>query len=298
MSGTGLDPAALDTAARMIEEADALLICAGAGMGVDSGLPDFRGPQGFWKAYPPYERLGLSFADIADPAHFSSDPELAWGFYGHRLGLYRAVIPHAGFSILRRWGNPLAHGARVFTSNVDGQFQRAGFGQVVEVHGSIHHLQCVRPCSDRIWPADGIQVRVDETTMRAAPPLPHCRHCGGPARPNILMFGDSRWISGRTDAQEEELSDWLREDAGQGRLTLIELGAGRAIPTVRNVAEQLAARCVRGGRRKAGALIRINPVPGDAAVPPGLGVCLTAGALAALTAIDARLQGSGDADKG
>lgn len=52
-------------------------MCAGAGMGVDSGLPDFRGPEGFWRAYPPYRRLGLRFEEIADPEHFDADPELA-----------------------------------------------------------------------------------------------------------------------------------------------------------------------------------------------------------------------------
>jgi len=73
-------------------------------MGVDSGLPDFRGNQGFWKAYPPLERLGISFVSMADPVWFTRDPELAWGFYGHRLGLYRATEPHAGFAVLKRWG--------------------------------------------------------------------------------------------------------------------------------------------------------------------------------------------------
>ena len=62
-------------AARAVAEAEALLITAGAGMGVDSGLPDFRGNRGFWKAYPPMERLGISFVDMANPAWFSRDPE-------------------------------------------------------------------------------------------------------------------------------------------------------------------------------------------------------------------------------
>jgi NAD-dependent SIR2 family protein deacetylase len=190
MNQTGGEPAALDAAVRLVDEADALLVCAGAGMGVDSGLPDFRGDEGFWKAYPPYARLGHSFVDLADPAHFDADPELAWGFYGHRLRLYRATVPHGGFKIIRSWGKRLPHGVRVFTSNVDGQFQRAGFDGVVEAHGSIHHLQCVRPCSDDVWPADGVQVDVDGATMRAVPPLPRCRRCGGLARPNILKFGD------------------------------------------------------------------------------------------------------------
>ncbi|WP_322049658.1 Sir2 family NAD-dependent protein deacetylase, partial [Paraburkholderia sp. J67] len=76
------------------EEADGLLVTAGAGMGVDSGLPDFRGDEGLWRAYPALRHHGFSFEEIANPAVFSSDPRLAWGFYGHRLKLYRATQPH------------------------------------------------------------------------------------------------------------------------------------------------------------------------------------------------------------
>src|SRR5271163_3550354 len=94
---------ALDGAVREISRASALLIGAGAGMGVDSGLPDFRGKEGFWKAYPPYERLGLDFVGLANPRWFTDDPALAWGFYGHRKSLYRQTTPHEGFSILRHW---------------------------------------------------------------------------------------------------------------------------------------------------------------------------------------------------
>ncbi|HQP37085.1 MAG TPA: Sir2 family NAD-dependent protein deacetylase, partial [Polyangiaceae bacterium] len=73
-----------EAAAEAIHQADALLITAGAGMGVDSGLPDFRGNQGFWRAYPAYADLGLSFVSLASPGWFQRDPRLAWGFYGHR----------------------------------------------------------------------------------------------------------------------------------------------------------------------------------------------------------------------
>ena len=54
-------------AARIVTEAEVFVITAGAGMGVDSGLPDFRGDHGFWQAYPPYARLGVSFIDCANP---------------------------------------------------------------------------------------------------------------------------------------------------------------------------------------------------------------------------------------
>src|SRR3954464_8020694 len=102
-------------AAEAIAGADALLIGAGAGMGVDSGLPDFRGTHGFWRAYPPYAELGLDFAALADPRWFRADPALAWGFYGHRLGLYRRTKPHEGFAILRRWAGRMPGGWFVFT---------------------------------------------------------------------------------------------------------------------------------------------------------------------------------------
>ena len=81
--------AAITRAADAIRRADALLVAAGAGMGVDSGLPDFRGPEGFWRAYPPYRALGLRFEQMASPHTFARDAHLAWGFYGHRLNLYR-----------------------------------------------------------------------------------------------------------------------------------------------------------------------------------------------------------------
>jgi NAD-dependent SIR2 family protein deacetylase len=237
----------LARAAELLDGAGALLICAGAGMGVDSGLPDFRGGEGFWRAYPPYARLGLQFEELADPRHFADDPELAWGFYGHRLSLYRRTVPHEGFRLLLELGSRLPGGVRVFTSNVDGQFQRAGFGFVAEAHGSIHHLQCLAGCTDTIWPA-GADVVVDEETMRAVPPLPSCPRCGGLARPNILMFGDFRWVPDRSQAQLDELTTWRRTARD---LVVVELGAGTAVPTVRRYAELASAAT--------GALIRINP---------------------------------------
>lgn len=280
MDGSVEMPRAVETAAQALAGATALLVTAGAGMGVDSGLPDFRGDEGFWKAYPPMAKLGISFVEMANPTWFRRDPELAWGFYGHRLNLYRATRPHRGFEILLRWGSGLRHGLFVFTSNVDGQFQRAGFPEerIVECHGSIHHLQCAAGCSPAIWSAEGVEVRVDETTFRARPPLPACHSCEGLARPNVLMFGDWQWIPRRTGEQEARFEAWLRETAGPG-LVVVELGAGTAVPTVRMTSERVA-------RSAGGTLVRINPREPHG--PPGT-VSVAAGALEALAAIDERL---------
>jgi NAD-dependent SIR2 family protein deacetylase len=275
---TMTDDSQYQVAARVVEQADALLIAAGAGMGVDSGLPDFRGNAGFWRAYPPFQRQGLSFMDLAQPGWFRQDPELAWGFYGHRLHLYRDTAPHAGFAILHRWAAAKPEGAWIFTSNVDGQFQQAGFDgdRIYECHGSIHHLQCSRPCGQAIWSAAGTQVDVDPDTFRAGPPLPHCSPCGAVARPNILMFGDDQWLGTRTDEQEQALSDWLQGLRG-ARLAIIECGAGTAIPTVRATMEHLAVHYH-------GTLIRINPREPEG--PPGT-LSFAAGACETLQRIDA-----------
>lgn len=88
-------------------------------MGIDSGLPDFRGKDGFWRAYPALHHASLDFYSIASPQAFHASPDLAWGFYGHRLDLYRRTKPHSGFAILKHWGERLQHGVAVFTVGRD-----------------------------------------------------------------------------------------------------------------------------------------------------------------------------------
>lgn len=257
-------------ARRWIEEADGLLIGAGAGMGVDSGLPDFRGSEGFWKAYPMFQ--GRSFMELATPKNFQLHPRQAWGFYGHRLNLYRETVPHAGFNLLKTWAETKTKGYFVFTSNVDGHFSRAGFDptRIVECHGSLHHLQCMRFCTEAIWPADDLRLEIDSKTMEVTSELPHCPFCGKLARPNVLLFSDMGWIDTRTEEQLGRFRTWLQEFQG-ANLVAIELGAGTAIPTVRRVCEVYSQK-----------LIRINPR--DALVPEH-GLSLEGGALEMLEGI-------------
>ncbi len=267
------DNAAIARAAAAIAAADALLVGAGAGMGVDSGLPDFRGPEGFWRAYPPFRELGLSFSDLANPHWFERDPHLAWGFYGHRLALYRRTRPHAGFAILRQLIDRAPAGGFVFTSNVDGQFSAAKFERdaIVECHGSIHHLQCSRPCNGDIWPASAHNPDVDEQRFTARGELPRCPHCDAIARPNILMFGDGAWLSSRSDQQYGNLESWLRQLPRDARIVKIEIGAGTDVPSVRWQLQQVP-----------GTLVRINPRAPQA----GRGdIGIAGGALATLRAL-------------
>jgi NAD-dependent SIR2 family protein deacetylase len=264
----------IQRAAQAIRQADGLLITAGAGMGVDSGLPDFRGTKGFWNAYPALGKLNIEFQRIARPQTFLEDPTLAWGFYGHRLNLYRKTVPHDGFRILRELAEKLPHGAFVATSNVDGQFQKAGFSEqlIYELHGSIHRLQCMDQfCETRS--AESFSPKVNEEYCRLISELPSCSACGGIVRPNILMFADWGWNDRMAEIQQSRLNTWL---AGVSKLVIIEIGAGKNIPTIRNLSE-----------RQDGRVVRINPT--DYWLHPGKGVSLKMGGLEALQMIGAEM---------
>jgi hypothetical protein len=114
---------------------------------------------------------------------------------------------------------------------------------------------------------------VDEAACQLRSPLPRCPHCGGLARPNVLMFDDSDWIEIRPTLRAD-LDRWVIRAMHP---VVLEIGAGTAVPSVR----LFTARMHRlfGAR-----IVRINP--GDATVAEGSGIGLAMGALQALRAID------------
>lgn len=271
-----MDRRAVRAAAEALAAADAVVVTAGAGMGVDSGLPDFRGDEGFWRAYPPYRDLGVSFVEMASPAAFLTDPRFAWGFYGHRRALYRSTTPHEGFEVVSRWLDQAPQGGFVVTSNVDGHFHAADLDPetIWEVHGTLRLDQCLHECGVDPFGA-GPDLEVDMATMRAVGPMPTCPACGGPTRPNVLMFGDGGFDPVLTDAQERRFATFLADVAGS-RLTVVELGAGTAVPTIRRIGQHLVGR-------HGATLVRVNPREPDG--PPGT-ISLASGARDGLVAVD------------
>ena len=271
----------LEKIAGVITKCEILIITAGAGIGVDSGLPDFRGGQGFWKAYPPYQKLGLSFYEMATPEHFAKDPEFGWGFYGHRLNLYRSTKPHRGFHIMRDWIKRLHLDYFVITSNVDGQFQKAGYSEdkIYEIHGTIHYNQCLRSCGQKIW--ENLEdITIDMENMRAKQ-IPRCPRCNDVARPNILMFGDWFWDSTLSNQQRERYVRFLEEQEGKN-IAVIEIGAGTAVPSIRHQSSIL-------GQMPNTTVIRINPREPQIHPPH---ISLKFGALEGLEKLDSMILSS------
>jgi len=281
--------AAIEKAALIISNAQSFLFTSGAGLGVDSGLPDFRGPEGFWRAYPPLRELGLSFSSMSNPVWFQKDPEFAWGFWSHRYHLYNNTPPHAGYDIMKKWGEDLNNSYFVFTSNVDGAFQKKRFPEekIIECHGSVHYMQCANSeCeSFDIWPSTNFVIPSHNDQFRAVGDLPKCPNCQGLIRPNVLMFDDMGWIPLRYFDQNSNFKSFIKDIDEEHRLVIIEIGAGNYVPTVRMQGEEFLTYL------STATLIRINP--GDYEYPEKHSdrcIAIPLGGLAALQRIDEALE--------
>ncbi len=280
------DPDLVTRAADALRSATAIVFASGAGMGVDSGLPDYRGNGGLYGDYQPFAKPGAGYLGMVTPKWFTLDPPFIWGNLGHRIDLYRSTPPHEGYAIVRRWCERAPGGHFAVTSNIDNQLQRAGFAEerVFEGHGSLFWAQCQRACGAGIYAAHDVRIAWDTETLRATGPAPACPACGSPARPNVLFFGDSNFDAARSQAQYDRLRAWLDRTMAEpgARLVVVECGAGTVVPNVRNFSELEAGRF-------GGTIVRINPH--EPKVPAGH-VGIASGALAALRAIDARLGAS------
>ena len=239
-------------ASEIIKNSNNLIISAGAGMSVDSGLPDFRGPEGFWREYPQFKKLNIFFQKAANPELFENRPNLAWAFYGHRFNLYKRVTPHSGFNILLKWAK-LKKNYFVISSNVDGHFYKSGFSEdkVLEIHGNINYFQC-NSCNYIIEIDDNYRFQVDEEKFEVENDhLPKCRKCNELLRPNILMFDDWTFNFNRVNSQRTSYYKFMNQCSESDRSVIIELGAGLAVPNIRIISESLL-------RNTNNFLIRIN----------------------------------------
>ncbi|WP_341314541.1 Sir2 family NAD-dependent protein deacetylase [Paraburkholderia sp. IMGN_8] len=262
----------VERAANLIHDADALIIAVGAGMSVDSGLPDFRGSNGLWTTLLPNGMRERDIQSLTQGDCFARDPVAAWRFYGRALQVCSQTVPHEGYGILLRWAERATHGAFVYTSNVDGHFHAAGFDEerVVECHGSINFMQCTKPCCPSIWAAGSMADALGDINRLTSENLPRCSYCGGVARPNFLLFSDPAWLASRTSKQQMNFQQWQKEAR---KAVVIEIGAGLALPSIRMFSESLGIP-----------LIRINPE--DAGIGDLEGVAFRGSALAMLRCID------------
>jgi NAD-dependent deacetylase len=168
---------AVDEVAAWIRDAGAVTVLAGAGMSTESGIPDFRGPDGLWTRDPGARRL-------FDVDAYRADPEIrrqAWRRRSdHPAWSARPHPGHQALVDLERSGRLRA----LVTQNIDGLHQLAGNTpeRVLELHGSIHRVECLG-CG---W--SGPTARMLER-VAAGEDDPHCLHCGDLIKTATVSFG-------------------------------------------------------------------------------------------------------------
>ncbi len=164
----------LDRIAQSILASRPVLAFTGAGISTESGIPDFRGPNGLWKRTPP-----TGFRD------FLSDPEVRARYWERRRERYPELVekmPNVGHQALSELVR-VQMIQTVITQNIDGLHQRAGLSpdRVIELHGSSHQIRCLE-CR-RLYPSDAQEI---DFSAR----VPDCPSCGGILKEATISFGE------------------------------------------------------------------------------------------------------------
>ena len=173
-----------------------VLVLTGAGVSAESGIPTFRGSDGYWRNLDP--------AKLATPEAFASDPKLVWEWYRERRQRIRNAQPNAAHEAIAK----LAKHADEFllvTQNVDDLHARAGLGKekMVQIHGDIFVTRCSRcefSCVGRggapeppgalfVQPTNG-RLRSIAPTSDSDVDLPRCPDCYTLMRPGVVWFGE------------------------------------------------------------------------------------------------------------
>lgn len=169
----------IDAVAKLVRDANRITVLTGAGISTESGIPDFRGPQGVWTKNPAAEKLSTL-------EHYLSDPDVRRRAWQQRLqhGAWEALPNegHAALVALERSGKLTA----LLTQNIDGLHQKAGSDPqlVVEIHGTVHEVVCMS-CGDRGPMAAALE------RVRSGEEDPSCRACNGILKSATISFGQN-----------------------------------------------------------------------------------------------------------
>ena len=169
----------IETVRAWVGEAERVVALTGAGISTESGIPDFRGPQGVWTRDPQAEKL-------SDIRYYVADPDIRRKSWQSRLGhpawTARPNAGHTALAALERRGKLHA----LITQNIDGLHQKAGnsAARVIEVHGTVHAVVCLS-CGWR-GPMQATLERV-----RGGEADPPCIRCGGILKSDTISFGQA-----------------------------------------------------------------------------------------------------------
>jgi len=157
-----------DTVAQKLKGSKKIVFVTGAGISQESGIPTFRGKDGYWRRYDPMK--------LASIDAFYDDPKLVWEWYEDRRKNILSVKPNEGHFAISQMEE--FKDVVVLTQNIDGLHQRSGSTNVLELHGSIIRIKCT------------VCDFIDNITENFESLPPKCK-CGSMLRPDVVWFGES-----------------------------------------------------------------------------------------------------------
>jgi len=156
-----------DTVAQKLKDSRKIVFVTGAGISQESGIPTFRGKDGYWRKYDPMK--------LASIDAFYDDPKLVWEWYEDRRKNILDVKPNEGHFAISQMEE--FKDIVILTQNIDGLHQRSGSTNVLELHGSIIRIKCT-VCDFN-----------DNITENFESLPPKCK-CGSMLRPDVVWFGE------------------------------------------------------------------------------------------------------------
>ncbi|TMQ27650.1 MAG: RNA polymerase subunit sigma [Deltaproteobacteria bacterium] len=262
--------AVLDACRAALARPGSVIALTGAGVSAESGIPTFRGKEGYWtvgaREYHPQE--------LATLAAFEAMPWEVWAWYLYRRTVCRRAAPNPGHHALARLATALPDRFALVTQNVDGLHRRAGSpaAQTFPIHGELSLMRCAADCALDRWPIpDAVpDIARGEAVAAEVRALLVCPRCGEMARPHVLWFDESY-------DEPRFFLDTVRRLAGRATLVVV---AGTSAQT--NLPWQVVRLAAAVGATIVDVNVEDNPF-GDIAARSG-GV-IRGPAAAALTAI-------------
>ena len=235
----------IDTIRNHLSRKSRVTVLTGAGISAESGIPTFRGPEGYWtvgsRAYHPQEMATL--------AMFRQRPDDVWQWYLHRATVCHKAAPNPGHMAIAAMEDLLGDRFTLITQNVDGLHPRAGSSghRTFQIHGNVFQVRCAAACHPDLspLPIDLIGREKETPLTEAERILLTCQSCGAWLRPHVLWFDEIY------DEPYFRFHSSLEAAAQTGLLLVVGTSGTTNLPN------QVAGMVFHNG----GTIIDVNPTP-------------------------------------
>ncbi len=173
---TSINSQLIEQVVELLRRSSSILFITGAGLSADSGLPTYRGIGGLYENRDPDENIPIEA--LLSREGIVARPELTWKYLLLIEQAGRSATPNRGYEVIAEMESRFER-VWVLTQNVDGFHRRAGSRNVIDIHGDLHQIRCMRCTFGQLVP--------DYTEFSIPPRCPDCR---GLLRPNVVLFGE------------------------------------------------------------------------------------------------------------